>query len=97
MIKNGYVIISEHLFARFAASSPIIACDQESCRYASVLNISGNEAIHKTNMRGQQRKTHYLAISKHASSSHAIKLIPGKSKKLIRLTGYKIKLTQPIQ
>ena len=34
----------EHLFARFAASSPIMACDQESCRYTNVLK-SGNEAI----------------------------------------------------
>ena len=57
--------------ARFAASSPIIACDQKSCRYANVLN-SGNEAIYKTNMRGQQRKAHYFAISKHAPSSRAI-------------------------
>ena len=73
MIKNGHVIISDHLFARFAASSPIIACDQERCRYANVLN-SGNEAIYKTNMRGQQTKIHYLAISKHAPSSRAIKM-----------------------
>ena len=62
--------IDEHLFARFAASSPINACDQESSRYANVLN-SGNEAIDKTNMRGQQTKIHYLAISKHAPSSRA--------------------------
>ena len=41
------------------------------CRYANVLN-SGNEAIDKTNMRGQQTKIHYLAISKHAPSSRAI-------------------------
>ena len=68
MIKNGHAIISDHLFARFAASSPIIACDHERCRYSNVLN-SGNEAIYKTNMRGQQTKIHYLAISKHAPSS----------------------------
>ena len=42
------------------------------CRYANVLN-SGNEAIDKTNMRSQQTKIHYLAISKHAPSSRAIK------------------------
>ena len=40
------------------------------CRYANVLN-SGNEAIDKTNMRSQQTKIHYLAISKHAPSSRA--------------------------
>ena len=40
--------------------------------YANFLN-SGNEAIDKTNMRGQQTKIHYLAISKHAPSSRAIK------------------------
>ena len=43
------------------------------CRYANVLN-SGNEAIDKTNMRSQQTKIHYLAISKHAPSSRAINL-----------------------
>ena len=47
-------------------------CDKESCRYANVL-YSGNEAIYKTNMRGQQTKIHYLAISKHAHSSRAIR------------------------
>ena len=52
------------------ASSQINACDQESCRYANVLN-SGNEAIDKTNMRGQQTKIHYLAIRKHTPSSRA--------------------------
>ena len=44
---------------------------QRRRRYANVLN-SGNEAIDKTNMRGQQTKIHYLAISKHAPSSRAI-------------------------
>ena len=44
------------------------------CRYANVLN-SGNEAIDKTNMRSQQTKIHYLAISKHAPSSRAIRKI----------------------
>ena len=43
---------------------------QRRRRYANVLN-SGNEAIDKTNMRGQQTKIHYLAISKHAPSSRA--------------------------
>ena len=43
---------------------------RKSCRYANVLN-SGNEAIDKTNMRGQQTKIHYLAISKHTPSSRA--------------------------
>ena len=38
--------------------------------YANVLN-SGNEAIYKTNMRGQQRKTHELVYSKHAPSSRS--------------------------
>ena len=74
VIKNGHVIISDHLFARFAVSLPIIACDQERCRYANVLN-SGSEAIYKTNMRRQQTKIHYLAISKHAPSSRAIRVL----------------------
>ena len=33
---------------------------------------SGNKEKYKTNMRGQQTKIHYFAISKHAPSSRAI-------------------------
>ena len=92
MIKNGHVIISDHLFARFAASSPIIACDQERCRYANVLN-SGNEAIYKTNMRGQQTKIHYLAISKHAPSSRAtIAFIFCKNKPILKIQIFRQKV-----
>ena len=37
----------------------------------AVTYTSGNEAIYKTNMRGQQRKIHHVANSKHAPSSRA--------------------------
>ena len=51
---------------------------------------SGNEAIDKTNMRGQQTKIHYLAISKHAPSSRAIKALDNESFGLHGISSFEI-------